>query len=253
MSITTGKRHATCRQILLSLALLCSLNPVKAQNQLNLGELQPGQMALNMSLTEQQQVEQDTLNATLSFTAQGRNRIELQEEVNTSIAEALDILAETSGLDTNTGRYQVYIVPVERPTRTDISNPVWRAQQSIQLSSQDSEAMLPVIGQLQETGFTMDNLYYSLSPALYEEITAGLMQTALGKLQGRAEAAASALGKSRAELIEVSMDGSPNFRPPYMPMAVRTMAASADFAPPQADPGETQVTVTISARAVLSP
>jgi predicted secreted protein len=237
------------------LALAIFLTPVsiKAQNQLNLGQLEPGQIALNLNLTEQRRVEQDTLNATLEYTVQGRNRIELQDEVNKAMGMTLELLRGTTGIEFSTGRYQVTIVPADRPARGDIENPIWRARQGIQLSSLDSEALLAVTGQLQQAGLALNGLYYSLSPALHETISAELLQSALSKLQGRAEAAASSLGKSSAELVEVSMDASPNFAQAFMPLAIRGMAASADFNAPQADPGESQVSVTISARAVLSP
>src|SRR5688500_14022935 len=45
-----------------------------AQNQFSLGELQPGQLVLNLSATEQQDVAQDTLNASLMFSTQGRDK-----------------------------------------------------------------------------------------------------------------------------------------------------------------------------------
>ncbi len=71
------QRHLILLTVLLVPLLVL---PVQAQNQLNLGQLQAGQLALNLNLTEQAQVDQDTLNAALQFVAQGRDRRALQRK-----------------------------------------------------------------------------------------------------------------------------------------------------------------------------
>src|SRR5690606_7614239 len=106
-----------------------------------------------------------------------------------------------------------YIVESENPSRTDVNNPIWRVQQSVQLTSTDSAALLDVAGRLQALGLTMSGLYYSLSTERYEEITGELTAQALGTLQQRAEAAARALGKGSAALVEVTLNDTPNFMP----------------------------------------
>jgi predicted secreted protein len=223
-----------------------------AQNEFALGTRQPGQILLNLNATEQRDVPQDTLNASLQYSAQGRDRTELQDEVNTAMRKAIDILEDASGVEYFTTQYQVYIVEAGRPTRTDVENPVWRAQQEVALTSMDSDALLEVMGQLQAAGLVVTSQYYSLSPERYEEVASDLMQAALARLQSRANEAAVGLGKSSAELVEVSLDGSPNFA--FRERAVYAMAAdAAAVAPPVAVPGETQVSMTVSARAVLSP
>lgn len=237
------------------LVCLLGLAPLaQAQNQLSLGELQSGQLALNLSLTEQRQVDQDTLNASLQYVAQGRDRRELQNEVNRAMAEALELLRDNAGIEFNTGFYQVHIVQAGRPGRADVENPVYRAQQNIELRSKDSNLMLDVTGSLQEMGLVLNGLHYSLSREAHAQVEGELLQAALTKLQGRAEDAATALGKGTAELVEVSMDASPFITGSrmYAPRAVMS-AMDAEMAAPVADPGQSTVSVSISARAVLSP
>ena len=242
-----------------AVSLVCALNlllfPVAhAQNQLSLGELQPGQLVLNLSATEQQDVAQDTLNASLMFSTQGKDKAALQNEVNTTMRKALDLLEAATGIEYNTAQYQVYMFDPAQPSRRDINNPTWRAQQEVQINSLDSSAMLDLVGQLQENGLVIISLYYSLSAAKYEEISGTLMLAALKKLQDRANTAAGALSMSEANLVEVSLDGSPNFAyGERFNVGVARAVDSAAMAPPVADPGETQVSLTVSARAVLSP
>jgi len=236
------------------LILLFALLPAAllAQNQFTLGALQPGQLLLNLSATEQENVEQDTLNISLQYSTQGRDRTELQSEVNLALRKAVDLLEADGRIRFFTTQYQVYTIDAGRPTRTDIENPVWRAQQGIELTNTDSAVVLELTGQLQAQGLVVTSQYYTLSSTRYEEIAGRLTRSVLGKLQQRADAAAAELGKSSADLLEVSLDGSPNFamRQGDFGMA---MAMRAEMATPVAAPGETQVSVTVSARAVLQP
>ncbi len=238
-------------RILAALSLATSTIAL-AQNEFSLGTLQPGQLLLNLSASEQQDVAQDTLNASLQYSVQGRDRTALQDEVNIAMRKALGILEEAGRVEFFTTQYQVYVIDAGRPTRADVENPVWRAQQEVALNSMDSDALLEVMGQLQAAGLVVTSQYYSLSATKYEEVAAELMQAALAKLQNRADETAKKLGKSRAELVEVSLDGSPNFA--YRERAVAAYAMDAStIAPPVAAPGETQVSMSVSARAVLSP
>jgi predicted secreted protein len=230
---------------------LCST--AQAQNQFSLGELQPGQLVLNLSATEQQDVAQDTLNASLMFSTQGRDKTAIQNEVNTAMRKALDILEDANDIEYNTSQYQVYVFDPAQPSRRDINNPTWRAQQEVRMNSLDSAALLEVVGQLQDNGLVVTSLYYSLSTAKYEEVASGLMLAALRKLQERANTAAEALSMNEANLVEVSLDGSPNFAYRERFNVGMAMAADAAISPPVADPGETQVSLTVSARAILSP
>jgi len=241
-----------CLTLLLP-ALLAS--SAQAQNQLNLGQLQAGEIALNLSLSEQAQVDQDTLNASLQYLAQGRDRRALQDEVNGAMQTALERIRAVAGIEFNTSHYQVQIVQAGRPTRSDIENPVYRAQQGLQLESRDSAALLALLGELQAEGLTLNGLYYSLSASEHERVAGELLQAALVKLQSRAQDAATTLGKDKAALVEVSMDGSPNFMGAQFRMAPMAMSAEAamDYAAPVAEPGQTTITVSVSARAVLSP
>ena len=73
-------------------------------------------------------------------------------------------------------------------------------------------------------------------------------------LQARADRVANTLGKDEAELIEVNINGSPGFFGGRVEMAARaSFDTTSAMAVPVAEPGETQVSVTVTARALLSP
>ena len=77
-------RHSLNPGYLFTTTLVCLVLalPAVAQNQFDLNTLEPGQLILNLSATEQTNVEQDTLNVFMQYTAQGRNSTALQGEVN---------------------------------------------------------------------------------------------------------------------------------------------------------------------------
>ena len=231
---------------------LAAAVPLLAQNQLSLGELQAGQLVLNLSATEQQEVAQDTLNATLDFVVQGRDQVALQNLVNAAVKKALDSAKAADAVQVQTGYYQVYQVQNE-PGIFSADNPVWRAQQSLQLHSLDSAALLALVGDLQSTGLTVTNLYYTLSPARYEQVSGELTIQVLQTLQQRATNAGGALGKQSAALVEVSLDGNANVPVTREIYAMSARAMDMKMETPSAEPGETTVSVTVSARAILSP
>lgn len=232
--------------------MLVTSGVASAQNSFDLDILAPGEIMLNLSASEQREVEQDTLHANLYYAAQGRDRVALQDEVNRVMAEALALLVD-SGLEYSTQQYYVHNVQSGRPTRGEIENPLWRAQQGMQLTSQDSTALLDMVAELQGMGLTMSGLNYSLSPERHEEVSDSLMEAALQKLRERANSVAATLDKSGAELVEVSINGSDNnFYRSMSTMALRSEGAM-DVATPVAEPGLTTVTLSVSARAILSP
>ena len=230
----------------LLMVMTCS-SPLLAQNQFNLNELQTGQLVLNLSATEQLSVDQDTLNVYMQYSAQGRNTSALQNEVNEAMREALKILEATDNIEYSTQQYNVYNMQGRNN-----QNPTWRAQQSIQMSSINAEALLVVTARLQQLGLTVNSMNYSLSSEKYEEVSDSLMNAALQKLQARANEAASTLNKATAALVEVSLNGGNNqlFRGAMASMAMDSMES---MAVPVAEPGTTQVSLTVSARALLSP
>ncbi|MEQ8956019.1 MAG: SIMPL domain-containing protein [Gammaproteobacteria bacterium] len=243
--------RALFRRCTALLALFLMPTLASAQNNFDLDMLNPGEILVNLSAVEQTEVEQDTLHGQLYYSAQGRDRVALQDEVNRVMASALELLAD-SEVESATQVYRVYPITPNRPTRGDIDNPLWRAQQGVSLTSQDSAALLDLVADLQDLGLTMSGLNYSLSPEREEEVADSLMGTALDKLRTRAEAAAANLGKSGVEILEISMNSSNNGFFAARSTAMMSMEAM-DVATPVAEPGLTTVMFNVSARVVLLP
>jgi len=251
-SLSFSQKHRAWLVVLAWLFLSFSLAKAHAQNQFDLGRLEPGQTLLNLSVTQQAEVDQDQLTAVLRYSTRGSNQTELQEEVNRIMAKALSLLENTQGLEYATQQYHVYAMTPPRASKRDLENPTWQAQQSLGITGTDSAVLLDIAGRLQKAGLEMVRLDYSLSPEKHRSVSDNLLAEALESLQARADETAKLMGRSSAALLEVSLDNSQNVmsRHRAMPMAA---AESADFSAPVAEPGKTTVSITVSARALLSP
>jgi predicted secreted protein len=172
----------------------------------------------------------------------------VQDDINKAMTAALALTKTAAAVKTTTGSYQVYEQRLERNVR------LWQGQQSLQLESKDSAALLDLAGRLQGLGFVMSGMNWSLSPERAESVRDELMVKALGKLRAKAALVARTLGKSGYELTDINLQGIPQPMPMYsaarMEMAV---ASDSAVAPPVAEAGETEVTVGVSARAMLKP
>ncbi len=237
----------------LGLFIAAPFSGASAQIEFDLNELATGQALLNINATEQQSVDQDELRASLQYIAEGTDQTALQNEVNKAVAKALDTIKKSKNVEHETDQYYVYMVNRNNEKITDQTK--WRAQQGITLSGKNADEILILAGKLQETGFKMNGLNYYLSSEKHQETTDAMLKTALIKLQKRAKEAARALGKSDAQLIEIDAQGGGNISPPmYAARAERMMAdSSSQIAKPSAAPGKTDVSLTVSARALLLP
>jgi predicted secreted protein len=227
--------------------MLCMLAPsAHADDGLRLPPT--GHTVLNFTATERISLPQDLLTAALRIEARNADPRKVQADINTAMEKALATAKKVAGVKVTTGGYQVYEQRLERNLR------MWQGQQTLQLESKNAAAVLELAGQLQASGFAMSGLAYSLSPEKAESVRDELMVKALGSLKARAALVARTLGKSGYELVDVDLGGDMPVVPMYRTMRAEMAMASADAAPPpSAEPGETEVAVAVSARALLKP
>jgi predicted secreted protein len=228
---------------LLAAAMLAS-TPAAAQEMQLLPE---GQTMVSLSVTERTTVPQDTLQASLRIEATDKDAKALQDNINKAMAAALKAAKASKDVKTSTGHYGVYQYTESSNGR---SSKLWRGSQSIELESKDSEAILTLAGDIQEMGFAMSGLSYSLSNAKADEVRDGLMESALTRARAKAERAAKALGKSEVDIAQVNVDANTSYNAPMPVMRMQAMSAKADMADPSAEAGESEVTLTVTIHAV---
>lgn len=248
------------KKILLGLGLsLCFAMPVLAQG--NVVTLPNGHTVLNISATERVEVAQDLLVASLRIQEEAKDAKTVQETINKSMKAAVGTIKQYANVKVQTGQY--YVNPDYRYIKRDNQSDKrvvdkWRGSQTVTIKSKKAEEILEVTGKLQDMGFVMNSLNYQLSPEKYEDVRDDLMETTIKALVDRAERVAKALGKKKVDLVEINIDSNRPVRPmmyargaPKMEM----MATSADagMAAPVAQAGESNVSMTINAQAIIKP
>ena len=218
----------------------CAANPVL--------DMPEGHVMMSISATERLDVEQDLLVASLSYVTKNRDPSALQNEINTVMQKALKEAKGTDNVKVETGAYQVYETTDPRTKERK-----WQGQQAITLKSKDADALLTLAGKLQGMKLTTTGLNYVIDPETAAQVQDSLMEAALIKLQKRADRAAKAMNKSTADLRTVTTQ---NASVPYRPTHSRAMmmeSAAADMAMPVASAGDTTISLTVTAQAILKP
>jgi predicted secreted protein len=219
-----------------------------------------GHSILNLTVTEQMKLAQDTLSASLRYELDGGSANEIQDRINKAVAEAVAESKAYTGVKTTTGSYYVYVydegqIIDPRTGQAVSSSKKWRGTQTIELESEDSAKLLELAGKIQTKGFIMNGMNYSLSREKSESVQDELMQKALKQLGAKAKIAATALGKSGYDVIDININGS---SPPVYPIYARASMMAmekgvADVATPVAEAGESEVSLSLTARVLLKP
>lgn len=208
---------------------------------------------LHISATEQREVDQDLLIANLRVEFEDKSNKSVQNDINTAMAKALDMAKNYKDVKAITRSYNIHQYDRNAGRKDRARDMVWKGQQSVQLKSKNAEELLELAGKIQEAGFLMNGLNYTLSPEVAAQVQDEMLEAALEKLSARAERAAKALGKKNAELKEINTNGNYIPRQPVYARGMEMMAMSADtkMAAPVASPGETTITMNVSAKALL--
>lgn len=218
-----------------------------------------GQTLINFSATETRKVPQDLLLTSLRIEVEDSSPVVVQKKINELMKKALDVAKAEPVLKVSTGGYNVYKYdePIDPKAAANGVKPkgVWRGSQTIDLESKESVKILDITGKIQEMGFAMNNMAYTLSPEVTEKVRDELLVLALKKLQDKATIVGKTLGKSKYELTDVNVDMGGPVMPMYKEsMMMRgAMAMDAGMPPPVAAAGETDVSLTVSARALIRP
>lgn len=244
------------KHILLTTAL--SLFVLTSANATESVALPDGHTALNISATENVDVEQDMLVASLRIQVEDKDARSVQREINEAMSDAVALAKKSSSLKIETGQY--YVHPDYRYIKVPNENnkrvlDKWRGSQTLTIKSEVAEDLLNITGDIQNMGFMMNGLNYQLSQKKHEEVRENLMEKTVKKLRDRAMRVAKALGKSDVDIVEINVDSN-NYhpRPVYhraAKMEMMAMSADASMPAPTAEAGETNVSMTINARAII--
>lgn len=234
---------------LFTLLGLCSalVLPAAASAQNAFPALPSGQSLVTLSVTERANVPQDLLQAQLRIESRDKDAKKLQSRINEAMSKALAQAKSYDKVKTSTGYYSVYQYDASKDSRENLQ---WQGSQTIQLEGKDAEQLLALAGKIQEQGFVMGNLQYTLSTELSDKTRESMMENAIKRGQEKALRAAKALGKDSAEIVQVGIDSNFNDSAPRYMMMSRGAAKEADMAAPVAQAGESEVTLTVNIQAI---
>jgi predicted secreted protein len=184
--------NAACRAFLTATALFV----------INLSTAHAQETILRLGETVTIMATPDELAASMRAEAFAPTAQEAQGRVNEMMRDALDSAKRVTSVTVSTGGYNVWRVAVTPQDR----NVRWQAGQSINLTGKDGEAMLKLVGDLQQKGLVQGNLIWRLSPEAERRARKDATKQALSGLRGRADEAAEILGMRFASFREVRLD-----------------------------------------------
>lgn len=200
---------------------------------------------LHLAETADRMVARDRLRAELAADVTDPDAAKVQAEINRRMSAALARIKSVPDIAVETNGYSVY---QERPDKASVR---WHGSQSVILTTKDFTSLLTLIGTLQQEGLVVRSLAPLLSREARQAVEDELTETALDRLQKRAARVAAQLD-SKIDLyrdVRVGNAAAPG------PVPMMRAAAASSFSPappPVAEPGETQVSVTVDADIVLA-
>ncbi|MCC6597638.1 MAG: SIMPL domain-containing protein [Alphaproteobacteria bacterium] len=243
--------------ILLTLANLFHLTPAKSQDFNTLLDIPEGATLVSLSATERVEVDQDLLVANLSIETKNTDAKALQNEINTIMTKALNAANTVKTVKASTQSYHVYphdYNPDPRPLKTGEKPEIireWRGSQGLMLKSKAPDDLLKLTGVLQEMGMNVTNLSYMVSPELLEETQNNLLEAAITKLKAKAQRTASALDKTKVSLLNINVDIGGYAPQPMMMARGMAMDAKMEMAAPVAAAGQSEITLSVNAQAMI--
>jgi uncharacterized protein len=227
------------RDALLAVALWCAtgISPACAEDTI-----------LRLAETSTIMVTPDELAASMRAEAVAPNAQDAQKKVNDMMRDAVAAAKKVDGITVSTGGYNVWRIAASLTDRTDH----WQAGQSLNLSGKDGEAMLRLVGDLQQKGLAEGGLGWRLSRETERTARKAATQQALSGLRGRADDAAEILGLKFASFREVRLDSVTSPMMPRQQTGVMR-AALASASPPTAESEDLPVSASAEADILLKP
>jgi predicted secreted protein len=193
---------------------------------------------VSFSVANGEEVENDTVTATLSANAEDRDPGRVSEAINDAMAWALAQARKQEQVRSRTASYQTY------PVYDDGKIVRWRGRQELVLESQDVERVSQLMGTLQER-LQVQAVQFSVSEDKRQSAEERLVRQALADFLRRAGLVAEALDAKGYELANVDIH-SGGYQPPVPLRAEAMSVARAAAAPPALESGTSRVEVRVS-------
>lgn len=211
-----------------------TINTTMPSNTLNYG-------LVSFTASASRKVANDQINASLSKTVQNKSSAEAQNQIATTLNQAMAIARKYPQVQVTSGNQATY--PQYDKNQKIIG---WTGNATLHLKSTDTVAASKLIADLQAF-MTMDNLDFTVSDAKRKEVEQALMVDASRNFQQQAAALLPAWGAQSYQLVNVEFNQGNDYYPraramPMMAMAkMETTVADQEF-----QAGDTNLTVTVN-------
>lgn len=193
---------------------------------------------ISLSATSQQQVNNDTIIATLYAEEEGSSASTLADLVNRRISRAVDMLKKHGDIKLQTNSYTTN--PVYHKNKIT----GWRVRQSIRLESKNMAKVSELLGQLQSQ-LALQGMHFAVSPDLKTRTDDALISEALTAFENRAKLITEQLGRRGYKIVNINISTSGGGRH-YKSYARSEMMMAADVAAPSVAAGEATVQVSVN-------
>ena len=193
---------------------------------------------VNFRVSASQDVENDTLVAVMYQERSGQQPTAMADEVNRTIAWAVELAKKNSAVKIQTLNYR------QNPLYKNQTVTGWKVRQSIRLESTNAAALSTLIGELQKR-LSVASLRYTVSPDVREQIEDVLIARALDRFRQRGELISTELGRANYRIVNLDVVTSGRSPEPVRMRAV-AMAESSRVAAPTLEAGVQSITVQVS-------
>ncbi len=198
---------------------------------------------VKFSISESQNVANDSISITFNRVAEGMSPQEVANEINTQMQAAVRALKAYPDIITQTSQYNIY--PVHK--KSVISH--WRGQQSLVLTVENKPGLVKILAKIQPY-LAYKSMQFGVSEDLKREIMAKLTDKATVTFRAQANRIAQGFLAPSYKIIETNIN-TPDYSAPRPYMARSEMAMAADMAMPTVKAGQSKIKVTISGTILL--
>jgi predicted secreted protein len=224
-------------------ALLTMNTPARSQERAHHPE--PREV-LSLDTTVTAEVQPDTAYVVLAVDRQGTDATVLTNEVNQVIARALGEAKAASGVKAATGNYSTYPRYDNKGQRNG-----WQVRAELILKAREFGVLGTLAGKLAKE-MTIASNGFEVSQELRSKEEAALIEKGAAAFRAKALAASKAFGFASFTVREVSV-GSIGGAPPVAPKMQMMRGGAADAAEPMPmEPGERQLSLTVSGSVQMS-
>jgi predicted secreted protein len=194
---------------------------------------------VNFRVSAARDVDNDTLVAVMYHERSGQQPASMADDVNRTIAWAVDLAGKTSGIKVQTLQYR------QQPIYRNQTISSWKVRQSIRLESQDVTALSELVGKLQSR-LSVSSLRYTISAEVRREVEDALITQALDRFKRRGKLITRELGRPDYRIVNIDIATAGGPPAPLQMRTVSAMAESSSVTAPTLEPGVQSVTVSVS-------